>query len=113
MIESFFKTFENFTSFRFLNLCYSSMLYIYNKIVMAFQSIRQSASTLFKSSKPNDSHICTNSCGLGWCAYGEKHQTPSYKKAQSLFCADSLFQPKKSFSHSDDLYRLRYKKVRT
>ncbi len=104
--------FDSFSNFEFLKACYDALLSTYNQIVLFFKSTKKTSSTFFGFSRKEERHICTAGCGLGGCAYGEKHKTDSYQKARNLFCSDSLFQPKKSFSYvvcqdGDNVQRVR------
>jgi hypothetical protein len=111
MIKEFFSTFEYFPNFGFLKTCYDALLSTYNKISMFFRTTK-SSNTFFNSSSKEDKHACTTGCGLAGCSYGEKHKTSSYQKARNLFCADTFFQPKKSFSYGSVQDGVNIKKVR-
>ena len=86
--------FKSFTNFNLLKRCYDTLLSFYNRM----------SHGIFSSSKAEKTwkHECTAGCGLVGCSYGERHQSPSFKKAQGLFCVDNFerrSQPRRSFSY--------------
>lgn len=91
MIKSFFKTFKC-SNFNFFKSCYDGLLSFYNRMSHAMFS-RSKAEKTWK-------HECSAGCGLVGCAYGQKHQSPSYKKAQGLFFAESIPSRQRSNSLS-------------